>query len=396
LELKKLQCSIFFLPTSTKSFDCLNPNEVQDTTSGTTGGTNSSTSNTVSFGDFTLTFALDTLGTSATFEVSAPTAGWVGIGFPSTAATMLKADLIIATVDNSTSTTSVNDYFAHDKAECDTSVPSGVCPDTVYGGTVDITQTSASETVGAGGVHTTKFKFTRKLVSSDSNDVSIGSGDVNLIFAYSADNTDTIKYHAGFKTNGKVNLQTGVATVVDVPYISIKRLHGAIMFIAWGFLISIGGLVARFFKSKGAWWFKVHIFCQMTGVILMVAAFVMAIMFTDVLNNPHFAASHQKAGLAVVILGLINPVLGSLADFLYKPDRKFTPIFPDLAHWFLGHLLIIGSFIVLFLGLVIIGDTNIGLFVALGIWVAGYVILFTIFQLKGLHKAPHGGEKLEN
>lgn len=331
-------------------------------------------------------------------EVTAPTKGWVAVGFASTAGQMLKSDLIIGRFDGTTNTASVIDSFADDKSECDITAKTGVCADVDLGGTADLTSFAAFETVTNGQTFTT-FNFTRKLVTGDSKDVAIAAGDVNLILAHSADDQDTVRYHAQFKTSGKINLKTGDSSTVTDPYLNIKQLHGALMFIAWGFLISIGGLVARFFKSKGAWWFKVHIFCQMTGVILMVAAFVMAIMFTDILNNPHFNAAHQKAGLVVVIFGLINPVLGSLADFLYKPDRKSTPIFPDFIHWIIGHLLIIGSFVVLFLGLAqltIYTNVSVGLYVGLGAWVALYLILFSVFQLKGLNKAPHGGEKLDN
>jgi len=300
---------------------------------------------------------------------------------------MIKADLIIGFYDASSNTSSVNDYYAFDKDICVESNKYGVCDDVSVGGTDDVIGGS----VFYDGTRTT-MKFTRKLDTGDITDVPI-KDTVNFIFAHSADGTVDIKYHGQYKTSGVVNIQTGAFTVITAASLVPKQVHGSLMFIAWCFFLTYGGLIARFFKSKGAWWFRLHITLQMTGIILMIGAFTIAIMFTDQLGTPHFSAIHQKLGLSIVIIALLNPLLGILADVMYKPERKNTPIFPDIIHWIIGHFLILGSYVVVWLGLDVYGTTSKVCYILLCIWLAIYLAIFIVLQYKGWNKTNHEYKK---
>jgi len=87
-------------------------------------------------------------------------------------------------------------------------------------------------------------------------------------------------------------------------------------------------------------------------------------------------------------LGLFNPIVGILADIMFKPDRKYTPIFPDILHRAIGYILIVTSFVVVYLGLDLI-VANKGFYAGVSIWLALYVITLCVLQYKGWSKAPH-------
>ena len=39
---------------------------------------------------------------------------------------------------------------------------------------------------------------------------------------------------------------------------NLVALHGIFMFIGWGVLLQAGAFIARYFRHKDPWWFKMH------------------------------------------------------------------------------------------------------------------------------------------
>lgn len=87
---------------------------------------------------------------------------------------------------------------------------------------------------------------------------------------------------------------------------------------------------------------------------------------------------------------MLQPVLGILADRMFKADRKHAPIFPDMVHWLLGYCLIGLALIECYLGLAMycVSTTTIGLFVAAVIVAAFAFLLFDAFARFTVKGAP--------
>ena len=50
---------------------------------------------------------------------------------------------------------------------------------------------------------------------------------------------------------------------------NLIMLHGIFMFIGWGVLLQGGAFVARYFRHKDPWWFKMHRALQVRIVWLL-------------------------------------------------------------------------------------------------------------------------------
>jgi hypothetical protein len=55
-------------------------------------------------------------------------------------------------------------------------------------------------------------------------------------------------------------------------------------------------------------WFQAHRYAQTAGLVFTSIAFAIAIAMTSQDSKPHFSNLHAKLGLAVTILGLLQPI----------------------------------------------------------------------------------------
>ena len=143
-----------------------------------------------------MSFAWTVNGDKLQVKLSAPTKGWVAIGFNPTEA-MKGANFIIGYVKDGKAT--LTDHFGADINEHKA--------DTKLGGTEDATLVSGTEE----GDKTT-IEFTMPLGSSDANDNKIDvNADTVVLLAYGIDR-DSIKVKHKYRTALKVNLSTGSST----------------------------------------------------------------------------------------------------------------------------------------------------------------------------------------
>jgi hypothetical protein len=82
------------------------------------------------------------------------------------------------------------------------------------------------------------------------------------------------------------------------------------MFIAWGVFLPLGIFIARFTKTmkpgaKVPVWFQYHRVIQTVGLCVAIIGFIMALTMVD---GDHFMRPHQRLGLAVMIMGLLQPM----------------------------------------------------------------------------------------
>lgn len=104
------------------------------------------------------------------------------------------------------------------------------------------------------------------------------------------------------------------------------------MFIAFGVLMPLGALVARFFKDATQAWFALHRGLQVAGVVSALAGFALIVYSTQHGGSPHFANTHSRLGLAAVCAVVVQGVVGAL-----RPAKSATgrPAWFGL-HAFLG------------------------------------------------------------
>ncbi|KAH7651896.1 Cytochrome b561/ferric reductase transmembrane domain-containing protein [Dioscorea alata] len=120
--------------------------------------------------------------------------------------------------------------------------------------------------------------------------------------------------------------------------------HAFLLWASIGFLMPVGVLVIRMSntvkcgKKLKALYYS-HVILQITAVILALAAVILSIIHFE--NS--FSNTHQRIGLALYVLIVIQPLVG-----FFRPQRgvKFRRMW-YFVHWFLGN------------GVCIVGITNI-------------------------------------
>ncbi|KAK0548847.1 hypothetical protein OC846_002708 [Tilletia horrida] len=88
-------------------------------------------------------------------------------------------------------------------------------------------------------------------------------------------------------------------------------LHGVFMIVAFLGIFALGILYGRFGRTYlPATWFKHHRAIQVTGLAFTLIGAILGIIAVQVAGAPHFALLHQKLGLAIIILVVLQAIGG--------------------------------------------------------------------------------------
>ena len=101
------------------------------------------------------------------------------------------------------------------------------------------------------------------------------------------------------------------------------RAHAMCMLLSWGLLLPGGVLTARFLRHRpnGAW-FKAHRAVQLSGLLLALLGWSIALANFDVFTGPTSVSTiHGSIGMVVMTLGLLQPIN---AFFRPKPPEDKT------------------------------------------------------------------------
>ncbi|XP_029474076.1 putative ferric-chelate reductase 1 [Rhinatrema bivittatum] len=133
----------------------------------------------------------------------------------------------------------------------------------------------------------------------------------------------------------------------------IIKVHGILMFVAWMTTVSIGVLVARFFKP--VWpnsklfgekvWFQVHRILMIATVAITSIAFVLPFVYRGGWSRR--AGFHPYLGCIVMTLAFLQPVF---AVFRPSPHAPRRPLF-NWFHWITGTAARIIAVAAMFLGM---------------------------------------------
>jgi len=299
------------------------------------------------------------------FALKAKTSGFVAVGF-STAGSMIGSDAVIGWFDGNTQTEHVKAYKLTGKS----------ANLVIESQKLVITQTSAAEADGF-----TVIKFTRKI--TDNGDVTFDTTGANSKTIVAIGNSDILIAHAPNRRVNNIanNFVTGSSLTTFNP---LRIIHGAMMFIAWGLLLPLGGYLARYRGPKlGCLWFPAHQSFQISGIILSFGGYILAFFIVE---GAHFQGNnriHAFLGSAIILgsaiqffLALARPHQPQNDTGKYdktdpnlakptcyqaccecKSPTKYTPwrLIWERKHRYLGRFLFIAAMVNIFLGANLLG-----------------------------------------
>ncbi|XP_013928973.1 PREDICTED: ferric-chelate reductase 1, partial [Thamnophis sirtalis] len=124
-------------------------------------------------------------------------------------------------------------------------------------------------------------------------------------------------------TNGKYNILGPLKDIGGSRSPFLIKMHGALMFVGWITAVSIGVIVARFFKS--VWphtllfgeeiWFQIHRSLMMITVLLTSISFVLPFIYRGGWNKQ--AGFHSYFGSTVMALALFQPLMAA-----FRPPQQ--------------------------------------------------------------------------
>ncbi|KAM5256023.1 ferric-chelate reductase 1 [Ctenodactylus gundi] len=139
----------------------------------------------------------------------------------------------------------------------------------------------------------------------------------------------------------------------------LLKVHGAVMFVAWMTTVSVGVLIARFFRpvwSKAfffgeAAWFQMHRMLMITTSVLTCIAFVMPFIYRG--GWSWHAGYHPYLGCIVMTLAILQPLLAAFRPHVHDPRRQIF----NWTHWSVGTAARIIAVAAMFLGMDLPGLT---------------------------------------
>ncbi|CAK6439144.1 unnamed protein product [Pipistrellus nathusii] len=131
----------------------------------------------------------------------------------------------------------------------------------------------------------------------------------------------------------------------------LLRAHGALMLVGWMTTVSVGVIVARFFKPVlsrplfgEAAWFQVHRALMLLTSVLTCIAFVLPFLYRRGWSS--HAGYHPYLGCVVLVLAVLQLLLAVLRPALNDPRRQLF----NWTHWGLGTVARIVAVAAMFLG----------------------------------------------
>jgi len=172
-----------------------------------------------------------------------------------------------------------------------------------------------------------------------------------------------LQYHGNKRIAMSVDLRAGVSgptNPLSSNTFDLKVAHGALMATGFGVVMMAAVMFAMIPKAN-TWWFPVHWILVTVAACLILAGFVIALVFQA---GAHFSTTTSQTRGAHSILGMIvisftcwQIALGVLTNALWQADFKKTDNVPptkwnDYLHHWVGRVVLLTATVNLFLGLV--------------------------------------------
>ncbi|CAN6332069.1 unnamed protein product [Urochloa humidicola] len=157
--------------------------------------------------------------------------------------------------------------------------------------------------------------------------------------------------HQG-RTSFTFDFTTGRASVDgSFPY-GLRRAHGALNVFAWGALMPIGAILARYFRRMDPLWFYLHVGLQFVGFIIGLAGVVAGVALYNKIQAD--IPAHRGLGIFVLFLGILQ-----VLAFFLRPnvDSKYRKYWNWYHHW-AGRLALFFAAVNIVLGIHVGGADN--------------------------------------
>ncbi|KAH7442605.1 hypothetical protein KP509_03G095900 [Ceratopteris richardii] len=169
-----------------------------------------------------------------------------------------------------------------------------------------------------------------------------------------------------------INMFTAQAIVGGTPpHYSLKRAHGILNTVAWGVLLPIGVIIARYLNQcTESLWFYIHVLLQMIGYVLGAIGWALGMRLHALTSASHKV--HQNMGIGLFVLGLVQMFALCLRPNKDHKLRRYWNVY----HHSIGYTIILLGIINIFEGLKILSPG--------GNWKSGYaasLILMVILSL---------------
>eukprot|EP00250_Pteridium_aquilinum_P016487 c23127_g1_i1 orf=294-1541(+) len=154
----------------------------------------------------------------------------------------------------------------------------------------------------------------------------------------------------------QIDMSTGVALSTN-PASSIQILksrHALINLIAWGFLLPMGVISARYLKPfADPMWFYIHIGLQCVGYALGVSGWVTGLQLEKASHGVFFP-THRNIGMVLFSLATLQ-----VMALLVRPSKEHTlRRYWKVYHHSMGYMVIILGIVNVFIGLSILGGSQ--------------------------------------
>jgi len=233
---------------------------------------------------------------------------------------------------------------------------------------------------------TTTIIFTRD-INSGNNPVNLNSDSLIGAYGPSPDLGEHIQYS---KELTVVDYLDGSSTQqIDLGHRVMNLFHGILMVFSLAILAPVASMVARYGKDQpNDLWFQAHRNTQISSTCIAVLAFIIALLMVD---GSHFEFWHGQFGVAIVAWIILQTLSGILRP--HKPEGtielpRARKIF-NFVHPLSGLLLMVGSIIQIFGGLLMVGVSSlwIGLFGAALLIEIGIAVALEVRQ-RYCHRSP--------
>ncbi|KAE8266744.1 hypothetical protein A4X09_0g5599 [Tilletia walkeri] len=145
-----------------------------------------------------------------------------------------------------------------------------------------------------------------------------GSGTGNSTTGTGSGTADDPMPTSGGSSSDGQEYEGGIRDLSLRP-VRLYLAHMIVMCIAWFGLVPAGILIGRFGRTLFPdSWLKFHRGVQMTAVLAIIIGFGLAVSAVSSIGDPHFEGTHQRVGLAMFILVLIQASWGHIGHFLFK------------------------------------------------------------------------------
>ncbi|KAJ8754945.1 hypothetical protein K2173_015457 [Erythroxylum novogranatense] len=193
---------------------------------------------------------------------------------------------------------------------------------------------------------------------------------------YAVDGTEPMMHPATLQNVDSteiIDLKTQSAQDVADYRQQLRVVHGILNIMAWGVLMPVGAIIARYFRYplelEEKWWFYPHISCQITGYILGAAGWTIG-LFLGRASRYYKFRTHELYAMFIFAFSTLQMLALRLRP---KENNEFIKYW-NMYHHSLGYALLVLMSINIFHGIGILTTDN-------GVWKWIYTGILSAFGI---------------